>query len=130
VRYRFAELSGEHLALPRPVIPIQLENASLPCLVDTGAIGNRFGASLADAAGIELADAPAETIVVGGVHATARHARARIGVAGTSYDAPVAFCDPWPFGFGLLGQEGFLRFFRVTLCARDLWLDVEPEDWS
>ncbi len=37
-------------------------------------------------------------------------------------------CEPWPFAFNLLGQEGFLRFFRVTICARDFWLDVEPED--
>jgi len=43
------------------------------------------------------------------------------------YDAPVSFCDPWPFAFNLLGQEGFLRFFRLTLCAADCWLEIEPE---
>jgi hypothetical protein len=50
-----------------------------------------------------------------------------ITVAGTRYDAPISFCDPWPLAFNLLGQEGFLRFFRVTLCAKEFWLDVEPE---
>jgi hypothetical protein len=25
-------------------------------------------------------------------------------------------------------QEGFLRFFRVVICARDGWLEVEPEE--
>ena len=43
------------------------------------------------------------------------------------YDAPVTFCDPWPFAFNLLGQEGFLRFFRLTICAAEFWIDVEPE---
>jgi len=32
----------------------------------------------------------------------------------------------WPYG-GLLGQEGFLRSFRVTLCAAEYWLEVEPQ---
>ena len=27
----------------------------------------------------------------------------------------------------LLGQEGFLRFFRVELCAAEGWLEVEAE---
>jgi hypothetical protein len=65
--------------------------------------------------------------MVGGVSARARHARAQLTIAGMRYDAPVTFCDPWPFAFNLLGQEGFLRFFRVTICARELWVDVEPE---
>jgi hypothetical protein len=42
-------------------------------------------------------------------------------------EAPVAFCDPWPLPFGLLGQEGFLRFFRLTMCAAEFWLELEPE---
>jgi hypothetical protein len=60
----------------------------------------------------------------------AYHARAALTVGETQYAAPVTFCDPWPFGFGLLGQEGFLRFFRVTICAAEWWLEVEPEPWS
>lgn len=47
--------------------------------------------------------------------------------AGVRYDAPVTFCDPWPFAFNLLGQEGFLRFFRLTICAAEFWLELEPE---
>ena len=68
-----------------------------------------------------------EPIAVAGLTTTAHHARATLTVAGFRYDAPVTFCDPWPFPFSVLGQEGFLRYFRVTLCARDGWLDVEPE---
>jgi hypothetical protein len=105
-----------------------LQDAPQLCLVDAGSTTNRFGAWLAEAVGIDLASAPEDTIVVGGVTATARHSRATLTIADTRYEAPVTFCDPWPFGFNLLGQEGFLRFFRVTLCARDFWLEVEPED--
>jgi len=130
VRFAFAELPGERSRVPRPVLPVQLEDLEdTPqlCLVDTGATTNRFGAWLADAAGVDLAGAPEDGVVVGGVRTTARHARAALTIAGHRYDAPVTFCDPWPFPFNLLGQEGFLRYFRVTLCAADYWLEVEPE---
>jgi hypothetical protein len=105
-----------------------LRDAPQLCLVDTGSTTNRFGAWLAEAVGIDLRSAPEDTIVVGGLTATAWHSRATLTIADTSYDAPVTFCDPWPFAFSLLGQEGFLRFFRVTLCAREFWLDVVPEE--
>jgi hypothetical protein len=116
--------------MPRAVVPVHLEDlddAPQLCLVDTGATTNRFGAWLAEATGVDLARAPSDRVVIAGVTTTARHARASLTIAGHRYDAPIAFCDPWPFAFNLLGQEGFLRYFRVTLCARDFWLDVEPE---
>ncbi len=130
MRFEFLELPGA-TALPRPVVPVQvedLEDAPQLCLVDTGSTANRFGMWLADAVGIDLAGATTSKIAVGGTFLTARHARADLTIAGWRYDAPVSFCDPWPFAFNLLGQEGFLRFFRVTICTRDFWLDVEPED--
>jgi hypothetical protein len=131
VRFDFVELPGEGSTLARPVVPVQvedLEEAPQLCLVDTGATANRFGAWLAEATGIDLTGAPRSTIAVGGLTATARHARADLTIAGVRYEAPVTFCEPWPFAFNLLGQEGFLRFFRVTLCAADGWLDVDPEE--
>lgn len=131
MRFEFLELPGEQRTLVRPVIPVQvedLEEAPQLCLVDTGATTNRFGAWIAEAVGIDLAGAPEDTIVVGGVRATARFSPTDLTIAGTRYEAPVTFCNPWPFAFNLLGQEGFLRFFRVTLCAKEYWLDVEPED--
>ena len=133
MRFQFLELPGAAMPLARPVVPVQVEDlkeAPQLCLVDSGATTNRFGAWLADAVGISLENAPEDEIAVGGVIATARHARANLTIAGIRYDAPVTFCDPWPFAFNLLGQEGFLRFFRVTLCAKELWLDVEPEGAS
>ena len=131
MRFEFIELPGEGpAALTRPVVPVQvedLEEAPQLCLVDTGSTANRFGAWLAEATGVDLTGTPDTEVVVGGVVTRARHARADLTVAGVRYDAPVTFCDPWPFAFNLLGQEGFLRFFRLTLCAAEGWLEVEPE---
>jgi hypothetical protein len=130
MRYDFVELPIDHATIQRPAIPVQvedLEEAPQLCLIDTGSYANRFGAWLADAVGIDLAGAPEEKLAIGGVLTDARLARADLTIAGVRYDAPIAFCEPWPFSFNLLGQEGFLRFFRVTLCAKEFWLDVEPE---
>lgn len=130
MRFAFTELPGERSTLVRPVVPAQVEDldaAPQRCLVDTGASTNRFGAWLAEAVGLDLSHTPHERVVVGGVTTTAHHTRFGLTIAGFRYDAPVTFCDPWPFAFNLLGQEGFLRYFRVTICARELWLDVEPE---
>ena len=131
MRFKFIELPGDASRLVRPVVPVQvegLEDTRQLCLVDTGATTNRLAAWLADETGIDLTDAPEQALMVGGVRTTARHARTVLTIAGRSYDAPVTFCDPWPFGFHLLGQEGFLRYFRITLCAAEDWLEVEPED--
>ena len=117
--------------LVRPAIPVQVEDlAEAPqlCLVDTGATTNRFGSWLAEAVGIDLSGAPEEDLLLAGVRSRATHARADLTIAGTRYDAPMTFCDPWPFAFNLLGQEGFLRFFRVTICAAEAWLDVTWEE--
>ncbi len=131
MRFEFLELPGEtDRALARPVVPVQvedLEDAPQLCLVDTGSTANRFGSWRAEATGVDLEGTPETTLHIGGVTTTARHARANLTIAGVRYDAPVSFCDPWPFAFNLLGQEGFLRFFRLTVCAAKGWLEVEPE---
>ena len=131
MRFDFLELPADQAAISRPVVPVQvedLEEAPQLCLVDTGSTANRFGAWLAQETGIDLAGAPETDVYIGGVRTIARHARADLTIAGKRYDAPVSFCDPWPFAFNLLGQEGFLRFFRVTLCAAEGWLEVEAEE--
>jgi hypothetical protein len=131
MRFDFLELPGDGAAaLTRPVVPVQvedLEEAPQLCLVDTGSVANRFGAWLADATGVDLGSAPETRVAVGGVITRARHGRAALTIAGVRYDAPISFCDPWPFAFNLLGQEGFLRFFRLELCAAEGWLEIEPE---
>lgn len=131
MRFAFLELPGGGSTLLRPVVPVQvedLEEAPQLCLVDTGSTHNRFGAWLAEATGIDLTGAPETDLAVGGVLTKARHARCELTIAGVRYDAPVTFCDPWPLAFNLLGQEGFLRFFRVELCAAEGWLELQREE--
>ena len=133
MRFDFLELPGGGSTLLRPVVPVQVEDLEVApqlCLVDTGSTHNRFGAWLAEATGIDLTGAPESDLAIGGVLTKARHARADLTIAGLRYDAPVTFCDPWPLAFNLLGQEGFLRFFRVQLCAAEGWLELEPETSS
>jgi hypothetical protein len=130
VRFDFVELPGEDGSLVRPVIPVQVEDleaAPQLCLIDTGSTANRFGMWLAEATGVSLAGVPSSDLALGGFTTTAYHARADLTIAGLRYDAPVSFCDPWPVAFNLLGQEGFLRYFRVTFSAAESWVDVEPE---
>jgi hypothetical protein len=130
VRFEFLELPGLEPQLTRPVVPVQVEDlveAPQLCLVDTGSTANRFGLWLAETVGVDLAGAPETEVALGGHLLSARHSRCDLTIAGVRYDAPVSFCDPWPFAFNLLGQEGFLRYFRITLCAAEDWLEVEPE---
>lgn len=134
MRFEFVELpverGGELAQLVRPVVPVQVENleeAPQLCLIDTGSTANRFGAWLAEALGIDLAEAPETELAIAGGVISARHVRCDLTIAGVRYAAPVSFCDPWPFAFHLLGQEGFLRFFRLTLSAAECWLEIDPE---
>lgn len=131
MRFPFLELPGEPNPLIRPTVPVQLEDldaAPLLCLLDTGARSNRLPGWLAAAAGLSLTDAlDTNEIVVGGVRTTGRLLPVELTLGAVRFQAPAWFCDPWPFGFGLLGQEGFFRFFRVTLSAAEGWLDCEPE---
>lgn len=96
-------------------------------MIDTGALRNRFAFSLAQASGISLGDAVEERFAIAGFVSTARIAHVTLRLGETSFEAPVAFCDPWPFAFQLLGQEGFLRYFRVTISAAEEWLECVPE---
>jgi hypothetical protein len=131
VRHPYLELPGETTPLARPAVPVQLEDlvaVRYTCLVDSGAIANRLPAQLAALAGVSLAEALDEGRVgVGGLLTTGLLLRVDLTIAGVRYDAPVWFCDPWPFGFGLLGQEGFFRHFRVTFCAAEGWLELVLE---
>jgi hypothetical protein len=131
VRFSFKELPGTFEDYVRPVVPVTVEGlARAPqlCLVDTGALQNRFGAWVAEAAGIELVDRPTEMIAVGGFRTEARSARVRLGVGDLAWEANVSFCDPWPLAFHILGQEGFFRWFEVTIRAARYTIDLELEE--
>ncbi len=119
---------------PRPIVPVFLEGIEavpLGCLVDSGALRTRFARELGDLAGVDLSGAPETRFAVGGVLVTALDARVTLRIGGgedaVAWNASVSFCDPWPFGFQLLGLGGFLRHFRITISAYQEWCDVTPE---
>jgi hypothetical protein len=105
-------------------------HAPLFCLVDTGSLRSRFPAWLATLLGIDLSDAPQETISVGGQPmVTARQARVRLHVVDIAREVECGawFCEPWDVGFGLLGQEDFLRVFQLTMSSSRGWFALTPE---
>ena len=77
---------------------------------------------------MDLSGAPAERFAVGGFATEGVCAHLELGLDRWRFEAPVWFCDPWPLAFSLLGQEGFLRYFRMTICAAQGWLECEPEE--
>jgi hypothetical protein len=135
MRFAFRELpaAGGGVLTPRPVVDIALEGldaAPVGCLLDTGALRTRMSAELAPLAGLELPGALAEDFFIGGLKTAGALARVNLtvndGADEFSWDAPVWFCDPWPYPFGLAGLEGFLHHFIVTIRACDGYLDIEP----
>ncbi len=121
--------STQQGGIPRPIVDVGVQGipeVPIPCLIDTGSIHNRFGLWVARSAGINLRGVPVETVGIGGVSISCRTALVGLTINGSSWEAPVAFCDPWPWDFNLLGQEGFFRWFTVTIQAADRRLDIRP----
>lgn len=128
MKFPFKELPGTSKDYLRPVLPVSLEGLDFApqlCLLDTGAMHNRFGAWAAEAAGIVLADAPEQRIALGGFTSTARRARTTLTLGDVSWETDVWFCHPWPLSFQLLGQEGFFRWFDVRICAAHHTVEIE-----
>lgn len=97
------------------------------CLLDTGALHNRFGLWVAGAAGIDLAGADEERFAIGGFVTVGRRVSVQLTVGGAAWEAPVWFCDPWPLAFHLLGQEGFFRWFQVRMRAAVYEIEIDLE---
>jgi len=100
---------------PRPLVNVQLADMSeapLACLVDSGAIHNRFGADWAEAAGISL-DEPddTDTFAAGGKQYSGRIVTVQLKIASLEWEAPVCFVEDWEQDFQLLGHEGFSAGF-------------------
>jgi hypothetical protein len=128
VKRLYAELPGEGLGVARPVLDVVVEGlveAPLRCLVDPGSIHTLMPTWVASEAGVELKEDEGRRLRLGGGEVMARFARAHLSVAGQQWEAPIGFCDPWPYGWGLLGQQ-FFRFFVVTFRAADWELEIEP----
>jgi hypothetical protein len=104
----------------RPAIPVTVEGISRApqlCLLDTGALHNRFGAWLAELAGIDLAGGGEQRLAIDGFSTVARRAQVQLTIGDITWEASTWFCDPWPLAFHVLGQEGFFRWFEVCLRA-------------
>ena len=125
----FQALPGIGVDVLRPVAEIGLAAAPdvrLACLVDTGTLDNRFGAWVADIAGIDLDGLATVSLGVGGRSTIGRTAMVQMTLGAVSWEAPITFCDPWPWSFHLLGLRGFFRWFHVCIEAADGHLDISP----
>lgn len=130
MRFGFKDLPGTTSDYRRPVVPVTVEGlprAPQLCLLDTGALHNRFGAWIAEVSGIDLDNAEQQRFAVGGLVSTGRLARVQLTLGDHIWDAPVWFCEPWPLSFHLLGQEGFFRWFDVRIRAARYLSDITPE---
>lgn len=130
MRFAFKQLPGARDDYRRPIVPVTVEGlprAPQSCLLDSGSLHNRFGAWIATAAGIDLADADHDRVTVGGFVADAWVSRVALTIGDVTWDAPVWFCEPWPLSFHLLGQEGFFRWFTVRFRTGRYTIDVAPE---
>ena len=130
MKFPFKELPGTTRDYLRPVVPVIVEGISRApqlCLLDMGALHNRFAAWVADAAGIDLTGAEGERLAVGGFTTLARRAQVQLTLAKVTWEAPVWFCDPWPLAFHLLGLEGFFRSFAVRMRAARYEMVITPE---
>lgn len=128
MKWPFQELPGDRL--PRPAVPVRVagdDTARHLCLLDTGSSHNRFARWVAEGAGVDLSQGEATRLAIGGILTDGITVSVALDIDGSSWQAPVTFCDPWPFGFHLLGQEGFFRFFHVHLRASAFTVEIQPD---
>ena len=130
-----ADLELEYLPLPslgtlhsRPVVSVQIEDlveAPLACLVDSGAVYNRFPIEFANEAGINL-DEPDMTDVfwAGGVKYEGAIVTVRLKIGALEWEAPVCFVPDWSQDFGLwVTRVSFAGFMFAFMLPRSgsLW---------
>lgn len=128
---RYSELPGAGRNTPRPLLEVILADVSsirVPCLVDTGAVNSLLPRWSAEIVGLDLDATEQATLAVGGTTVSAAFAVTRLEVAGLVWEAPVGFCEPWPYAWGLLGHDSFFRWFTVTFRAADFEFEVTPND--
>ncbi|MGH3798710.1 MAG: hypothetical protein ACRDTD_00980 [Pseudonocardiaceae bacterium] len=127
--FPFVELPRIPGGWPRPVLDVTVGNMGevlMPCLVDSGAMNTLLPSWVADLAGIDYTDAAAKTLAVAGSSAKVRMVPTLLTIGDHSWEAEVGFCNPWPHGWGLLGQLSFFRYFVVTFQAADFELEINP----
>ncbi|MGH9225077.1 MAG: hypothetical protein ACRD2W_15160 [Acidimicrobiales bacterium] len=103
-----------------------MDELLVPCLVDSGAVHTLLPSWVAQAGAIALTGGRSTRLGVGGGSTTATFAPVRLATGPHAWEAEVAFCDPWPYAWGLLGQTSFFRFFTVRFRAVDFEFEVDP----
>ncbi len=48
----------------------------------------------------------------------------QVTIGGVSLSLAIWFCDGWISSFGLLGQEGFLQYFTLTLSVAEQYFEL------
>jgi hypothetical protein len=127
----FTELPDIAGGWPRPLLDVAIADMAdvlVPCLVDSGALNTLLPAWVADAAAIDLHGASTSVLAVAASATTASFVTTRMAAGDHTWEAEVGFCDPWPYGWGLLGQGSFFRFFTVTFRTADFEFEIEPID--
>jgi len=127
VTHLFRALPGSTEFTPRPVLDLQVAHdgaIDVVALCDSGTLHNRFGRWVADFIGLDLDGIEPQALGVGGQHLLARTVTVSLRLGDVHWEAPVSFCEPWPWPYQLLGQEGFLRWFEVVLRAADREMDI------
>lgn len=129
MRIAYRELPHDLSTWRRPLLDVSVGNVEevrVRCLVDSGALNTLLPDWVADVAGIDTRDAPTRALGIAGGATTARMVTTLLTAGEHSWEAEVGFCDPWPRGWGLLGQVSFFRYFVVTFRAADFELEIEP----
>ena len=128
----YTELPDEVGGWPRPLLDVavaDMDDVVVPCLVDSGALHTLLPQWVAEVSGTSLeAAADARDLDVAAMATRAIFVPIRLTAAGFTWQAEVGFCDPWPYGWGLLGQLSFFRFFTVAFRAADFTFEVESVD--
>ena len=125
----YRELPHEIDGWPRPLLDVAVGDADdlrVRCLVDSGALNTLLPGWVADLTGIDCANAATKALNVAGASTTARMISTLLTIGEHSWETEVGFCDPWPRGWGLLGQLSFFRYFLVTFRAADFELEINP----
>jgi hypothetical protein len=100
-------------------------DVGLPCLIDTGALRTRLPGWVAEELRIDIDAIPGERIGLAGGQTTAHPADVVLSTAAGACPTTVWFCRGWHSPFGLLGQEGFLDRYRLTLDVAEGWFALQ-----
>jgi len=123
----YTELPKEAGGGPRPLLDVvvaDMDELRFPCLVDSGALHTLLPRLLADAAGLNLQGAERRSLAVATTATGAAFVTTLLTAGGHSWEADIGLCDPWPYSWGLLGQQSFFRYFTVTFRTADWEFEV------